>query len=183
MSRPVDLVKPLLLHTTAVAGVCIGNNHLLSLFRKTKALDNSPHPSPSRETSVPLPSANVKKSLLKRWWFWLLLIGAALVVFAAFIFSMLKISEAQDTEAALDKCREDVTSRAKYPGGVSFPEDIDIQSSDSITDSPRRYYAFGHVDFPNGFGTPVREFYSCTIVVDLGDIQDSTVHVAKDPLR
>lgn len=102
-------------------------------------------------------------------------IGAALVVFVAFIFSMLKISEAQDTEAALDKCREDVTRRAKYPGGVSFPEDIDIQAADSITESPRTYHAFGHVDFPNGFGTPVREFYSCNIVVDLGDIQDSTV--------
>ncbi|MER0078973.1 hypothetical protein ABRP87_03285, partial [Corynebacterium sp. KPL2830] len=97
----------------------------------------------------------MEKPLLKRWWFWLLFIGAALVVFVAFIFSMLKISEAQDTEAALDKCREDVTRRAKYPGGVSFPEDIDIQSADSITESPRTYHAFGHVDFPNGFGTPV----------------------------
>lgn len=164
-------------------GLCFGNNHSLSLLRKTKALDNSPYPSPSLETPAPLPSANVEKPLLKRWWFWLLFIGAALVVFVAFIFSMLKISEAQDTEAALDKCREDVTRRAKYPGGVSFPEDIDIQSADSITESPRTYHAFGHVDFPNGFGTPIRELYSCNIVVDLGDIQDSTVRVTKDPLR
>jgi hypothetical protein len=163
--------------------VCTGNNHSFSLFRKTNALDTSPHPSPSLENATPLPSAHVEKPLVKRWWFWLLLVGSALVALIFFDLAILKISETEDTKAALDACREQVTSRAKYPGGVSFPEDIDIQSSDSITDSPRRYYAFGHVDFPNGFGTPVREFYSCNIVVDLGDIQDSTVHVAKDPLR
>gem|GEM_PF-1984002 len=160
-----------------------GNNHSLLPFRKTLTLDNSPYQTPYPAQPAPVPTTKPKKPLFRRWRFWLLLVGVTFVVFVIFIFAVLKVSEAQDTEAALDKCREQVTNRAKYPGGVSFPEEIDIQSPDSITDSPRTYHAFGQVDFPNGFGTPVREFYSCTIVVDLGDVQDSTVHVAKDPLR
>ena len=133
----------------------------------------------------PYPSSSApgkpKKPLYKRWWFWVVILIVVLALFAAAIWGILKISEKEDDRAALEECREKVIAHAKYPGGVSFPEEIDIWSTDSITEIPRTYRAYGEVDFPNGYGTPVRQYYACTIVVDMGDIEDSTVDVDKSP--
>lgn len=120
-----------------------------------------------------------KKPLYKRWWFWVAIFLAILALFAATIVVILKVSEKEDDRAALEECREKVIEHAKYPGGVSFPEEIDIWSTDSITEIPRTYRAYGGVDFPNGYGTPVRQYYACTIVVNTGDTEESTVDVDK----
>jgi len=122
-----------------------------------------------------------KKPLYKRWWFWVATFLVILALFAAAIWGILKVSEKEDDRAALEECREKVIEHAKYPGGVSFPEEIDIWSNDSIVNLSRTYRAYGEVDFPNGYGTPVRQYYACTIVVNTGDIEDSTVDVDKSP--
>lgn len=142
--------------------------------------NQSPYPQQPLHPSAPAPG-KPKKPLYKRWWFWVVILIVILALFAAAIWGILKVSEKEDDRAALEECREKVIEHAKYPGGVSFPEEIDIWSTDSITEIPRTYRAYGEVDFPNGWGTPVRQYYACTIVVDMGDIEDSTVDVDKSP--
>lgn len=142
--------------------------------------NQSPYSQQPPHPSAPA-AGKPKKPLYKRWWFWVAIFLAILALFAAAIWGILKVSEKEDDRAALEECREKVIEHAKYPGGVSFPEEIDIWSTDSITEVPRTYRAYGEVDFPNGWGTPVRQYYACTIVVDMGDIEDSTVEVDKSP--
>lgn len=142
--------------------------------------NQSPYSQQPPHPSAPA-AGKPKKPLYKRWWFWVVILIVILALFAAAIWGILKVSEKEDDRAALEECREKVIEHAKYPGGVSFPEEIDIWSTDSITEIPRTYRAYGEVDFPNGWGTPVRQYYACTIVVDMGDIEDSTVDVDKSP--
>ncbi|WP_411708092.1 hypothetical protein ACLI1L_000769 [Corynebacterium sp. LaCa117] len=142
--------------------------------------NQSPYSQQPPHPSAPA-AGKPKKPLYKRWRFWVAIFLAILALFAATIWGILKVSEKEDDRAALEECREKVIEHAKYPGGVSFPEEIDIWSTDSITEIPRTYRAYGEVDFPNGYGTPVRQYYACTIVVDTGDIEDSTVEVDKSP--
>ncbi|MGV0411537.1 hypothetical protein [Corynebacterium marquesiae] len=142
--------------------------------------DQSPYSQQPTQPAAPV-QKKPKKPLYKRWWFWVAIFLVILALFAATIWGILKVSEKEDDRAALEECREKVIEHAKYPGGVSFPEEIDIWSTDSITEIPRTYRAYGEVDFPNGWGTPVRQYYACTIVVDMGDIEDSTVDVDKSP--
>ncbi|MDK6807698.1 hypothetical protein QP365_08960 [Corynebacterium aurimucosum] len=142
--------------------------------------NQSPYSQQSTYPSAPTPG-KPKKPLYKRWWFWVSTFLVILVLFAAAIWGILKASEKEDDRAALEECREKIIDHAKYPGGVSFPEEIDIWSNDSIINISRTYRAYGEVDFPNGYGTPVRQYYACTIVVNTGDIEDSTVVVDKSP--
>lgn len=142
--------------------------------------NQSPYSQQPAQPASPAPG-KPKKPLYKRWWFWVTIFLVVLALFAAAIWGILKVSEKEDDRAALEECREKVIEHAKYPGGVSFPEEIDIWSTDSITEIPRTYRAYGEVDFPNGYGTPVRQYYACTIMVDTGDIEDSTVEVDKSP--
>ncbi|MFW9146101.1 hypothetical protein ACOJAK_12430 [Corynebacterium striatum] len=118
-----------------------------------------------------------KKPLWKKWWFWLIAVVAVIALFAVGIYAILKSAAHADRQAALDACEQGIIDRAKYPGGVSFPEEIDIWTTASLTDINRTYRAYGDVDFPNGYGTPVREYYACTITVDSGEVVDATVHV------
>lgn len=142
--------------------------------------NQSPYSQQPTQPAEPV-QEKAKKPLYKRWWFWVTILLAILALFAATIWGILKASEKEDDRVALEECREKVIDHAKYPGGVSFPEEIDIWSTDSIINLSRTYRAYGEVDFPNGFGTPVRQLYACTIVVNTGDIEDSTVNVDKSP--
>jgi len=66
--------------------------------------------------------------------------------------------------AAVDEaCRESVTEWAKYPGGVQFPDELEFEQDDNNGDVWR---STGVVDFPNGWGTPVRQDFSCRISMD-----------------
>lgn len=134
----------------------------------------------SQQPEASLPH-KAKKPLYKRWWFWVVMFLVILAFFAAAIWGILKVSEKEDDRAVLEECREKVIDHAKYPGGVNFPEEINIWSTDSIINLSRTYRAYGEVDFPNGYGTPVRQYYACTIVVNTGDIEESTVEVNKSP--
>lgn len=62
-----------------------------------------------------------------------------------------------------ESCREAVTEYAKYTGGVSFPHDLEFTQSDRSRDL---WMSDGAVDFPNGWGTPVRQGFSCLIGVE-----------------
>lgn len=142
--------------------------------------NQSPYSQQPIQPATPTPG-KAKKPFYKRWWGWVAIFLVILVFFAAAIWGILKDSEKKDYRASLEECREKVIDHAKYPGGVSFPEEIDIWSTDSIILPSRTYRAYGEVDFPNGFGTPVRQYYACTIVVSTGDIEESTVDVDKSP--
>ncbi|WP_168164029.1 hypothetical protein [Corynebacterium sp. HMSC072A02] len=115
--------------------------------------------------------------LLHRWQFCAAIITAAVFFACISFYGWLKFNEKKDYEAAIEHCEKYVTFHAKYPGGVSFPEEIELGTSASITDSTRVYVGFGAVDFPNGWGTPVRHYYSCNITVKNGEIEDESVEV------
>ncbi|MDO5669112.1 MAG: hypothetical protein Q4G50_03830 [Corynebacterium sp.] len=69
--------------------------------------------------------------------------------------------------AAVDEaCRESVTEWAKYPGGVSFPHELEYER---VNDSSV-WRSEGVVDFPNGWGTPVRQDFSCHVSMDGTDV-------------
>ncbi|MCG7239606.1 DUF1129 domain-containing protein [Corynebacterium minutissimum] len=120
-----------------------------------------------------------KKPLWKKWWFWLVTVLAIFALFSVGIYAILKYADHADQQAALDACEQGVIDQAKYPGGVSFPEEIDIWTDASLIDIDRTYRAFGDVDFPNGYGTPVRENYGCTITVNSGEVVEATVSVSE----
>ncbi|MBD0853065.1 hypothetical protein CU043_02310 [Corynebacterium striatum] len=113
----------------------------------------------------------------KKWWFWVVTVLAVIALFAVGIYAILKSAAYADQQTALEACEQGVIDRAKYPGGVSFPEEIDIWTTASLTDINRTYRAYGDVDFPNGYGTPVRESYSCAITVNSGEVVNTVIHV------
>lgn len=59
-------------------------------------------------------------------------------------------------DVAWNSCERRVTNHAKYPGGVEFGDHSE-REDDGV------YKFSGRVDFPNGFGTPVRHSFSCEI--------------------
>lgn len=71
-------------------------------------------------------------------------------------------------ETAIQKCEQLVTADAKYPGGVQFLEPDKVWASypEQEFTIQRVYHIDGEVDFPNGFGTPVRHSYTCEITVE-----------------
>lgn len=107
-----------------------------------------------------------KKPLYKRAWFIViaaLAALAALAVIALAAFSMwldhqLEVVE----EGMIEACHEEVQNKAKYPGGVEFVE-TEVTKGEEVDDLDFRRVVHGFVDFPNGFGTPVRHGYICGV--------------------
>lgn len=60
---------------------------------------------------------------------------------------------------ARESCERQVTAQAKYPGSVNF-----VLWGTRDPDNGDGTFTFsGSVDFANGFGTPVRHFFTCKI--------------------
>ena len=124
-----------------------------------------------------------RKPWWKKWWAWALIALATIALLALLIivldkWSIAKLSE-MNQEVVTRQCEEDVTDKAKYPGGVRFVDPIDVSTEDSVDDEVLTYGASGDVDFPNAFGTPVRHLYTCTVLIegDTGDVRYSSAIV------
>ena len=111
----------------------------------------------------------------------LLTLLALAVVAAIGLYYIKTKSDDLDLERAKTACIEDVEKRAKYPGGVTFPDNgPHPTTTNDWLENPRTYTAEGNVDFPNGFGTPVRMEYSCTADINSnGDVASSHAVVRK----
>lgn len=120
-----------------------------------------------------------KKPLYKRPMFWLIFVLTLILVFSVSIWAILKIAYSQDADLAAKTCQERVLDWAKHPGGASFPEPIEMKTDQGITDIELTFTAEGEVDFPNGFGTPVRSEYTCEVVIDSGAVANSWAWVSE----
>lgn len=63
-----------------------------------------------------------------------------------------------DAKEARDLCEQDTIARSKYPAAaeVMISETEDMKGENKIVVS-------GHADFANGFGTPVRHTFFCSV--------------------
>lgn len=118
-------------------------------------------------------AAPQKKPIYKRVWFIIMAVVAGLAVTALAAFSMWLDHQLETVEAGMiDACHEEVRQQAKYPGGVEFVE-TEVMKGEDVDDLDLRRAVHGFVDFPNGFGTPVRHGYICA--VDFNDSDNPTV--------
>ncbi len=113
-----------------------------------------------------------KRPLWKRWWIWAIAVIVALVAaFAVWVaIDVVRINTLD--AAAIEECTEAVGEQAKYPGGVTFVDEPSV-SQDKIVTNNRGNEVItmgGRVDFPNGFGTPVRGSYMC-----MSEVSDNQV--------
>ena len=153
---------------------------LRATARRLQCMDTSMNtPQPPNGTQVgwaqPAPTPE-KKPICKRVWF---IIGAAiaglamLAVIALAAFSMWLDHQLEVAEAGMiDACHEEVQKKAKYPGGVEFVE-TKVTKGEAVDELDLRRLVHGFVDFPNGFGTPVRHGYICG--VNFNDSDNPTV--------
>ena len=114
-----------------------------------------------------------KKPFYKRWWFITITVILALTLaFLAYCaIEAKKIVDAED--AAYTSCKNKIEQYAKYPGGITYPGEPAINSTDGANGNtagaePGEYAVWvdGEADLVNGFGTPVRHYYHCAVVVD-----------------
>lgn len=78
---------------------------------------------------------------------------------------------------ATEACEEKVLDWAKYPGGASFVEPIEVTTDQDRMEAGRLFKAHGEVDFPNGFGTPVRGSYKCSVYLRNGLVENAEASV------
>ena len=154
---------------------------LRATARRLQCMDtnmNTPQPpnGPHAGWAQPAPAPK-KKPIYKRVWFIIVAAIAGLAVLAVIAlaaFSMWLDHQLEMVEAGMiDACHEEVQKQAKYPGGVEFVE-TEVVKGEGIDDLDLRRAVHGFVDFPNGFGTPVRHGYICG--VDFNDSDNPTVH-------
>lgn len=62
-------------------------------------------------------------------------------------------------DVARNSCERQVTAQAKYPGSVNFV----LWGEREPKNDDGTYSYSGTVDFANGYGTPVRHFFTCKI--------------------
>ena len=117
-----------------------------------------------------------KKPFYKRWWF--ITISVILALFLAFAaWVAIEIKHIRDVEAQMkEDCKEQVTERAKYPGGVKFVT-VEMTQGEEVESTDLRRMVHGWVDFPNGFGTPVRHSFFCGADYNLEDFPEMSVKV------
>lgn len=128
------------------------------------------------QSSPSLHSAKPHKPLWKRWWVYVLtVLVAATAAFLALIV-LPAWRAAEHIDAGVDICKEKVTDWAKYPGGAEFAE---VNIPEKISGIHKEYIVEveGKVDFPNGFGAPVRQEFSCTITANVNSVDVSNVWV------
>lgn len=137
---------------------------------------NAPQSLNGPKVGLAQPARAPKNPVYKRVWFIIVaaIAGLAVLAVAALVaLSMWVDHELEVAEAGMiDACHEEVRQKAKYPGGVEFVE-TEVMKGEGVDDFDLRRVVHGFVDFPNGFGTPVRHGYICG--VDLNDPDNPTV--------
>lgn len=132
------------------------------------------------------PAGKPRKPWWKKWWVWLIIATAVIAVLILSLFILDKWSSAKlaqmNSDVATRQCEEDITNKAKYPGGVEFVDPVEVSTNDSVDAEVLTYGASGKVDFPNGFGTPVRQVYTCTVLIegDSGNVRYSSAFTVPD---
>lgn len=118
-------------------------------------------------------NANIKKPFWKKWWVW---VGAVVLAIGLGIGGAALFVSSTEAQVAEEKCRDAVSAKAKYPSGVEFIEFSEMEKIPTENNNSR-FSNFGEVDFPNGFGTPVRHTFICDITVFGADVVDSEIDV------
>ena len=90
-----------------------------------------------------------------------LVIGAAVAAVALAGFATYDIVSTMPNPErdARESCERQVTAQAKYPGSVDFV----LWGTRDPDNGDGTYTYSGSVDFANGYGTPVRHFFTCKI--------------------
>lgn len=127
---------------------------------------------PTAASPTTQPPERPKKPWYKRWWVWVIIVIVTIVLAIALLFVYMDSTE---KSIAKQECVERVTAKAKYPGGVDFVQIDDPTYSDFRQGAV--YNMFGEVDFPNGFGTPVRHSFTCEIEMSFSDVLSTDVDV------
>lgn len=141
------------------------------------------NPSVNPGFGQPPPAGKPRKPWWKKWWVWLLIFVCAVIVIIGGLVALNRWSiaelEEMHSETATQQCEEDVSDKAKYPGGVQFVDPIEVSTEDGVDADVLTYGASGDVDYPNGFGTPVRHLYTCTVLIegDTGNVRYSSAIV------
>lgn len=112
-------------------------------------------------TELPLENTPPQKSGKK--WIWTLLLAVIVVVAVGGMVTWQQVRQGKILAAVDEACREAVTDWAKYPGGVSFPRELEFNRVEGDRDT---WKSEGVVDFPNGWGTPVRQDFTCSVLLD-----------------
>ena len=132
---------------------------------------NGPHAGWAQPAPAP-----EKKPIYRRVWFIIVAAIAGLAMLAVIALAAFSTWLDRQLEAVesgmIDACHEEVQKKAKYPGGVEFVE-TNVEKGEAVDDLDLRRAVHGFVDFPNGFGTPVRHGYICG--VDFNDSDNPTV--------
>ena len=111
-----------------------------------------------------------------------ILIGLLAVILAVTaVVSYLIASIVSDNNLAWQTCQEKVAERAKYPGGVEFAG-LPEEETEYLDNDYFYYSAYGEVDFVNGFGTPVRHGYRCSVLIKDGEVSNHSALVFENPI-
>lgn len=117
-------------------------------------------PIPPRPEQVDAPPSSAPAPWYQKRWF----IGLAAVVVAAIIIAaIVALTTGGRERAAVAACHEDTLDRAKYPGAAEIVT-THIEKDDEVDN---QFHVSGTADFPNGWGTPVRQTYLCAANVEM----------------
>lgn len=131
----------------------------------------TPEPLPSEPSADGTPSIRPP-----RVWMWAAIPFVVVAVLAGCLFLWTQSQQRALMAEVEESCRDAVTDWAKYPGGVSFPDEIEFTRRESEDEV---WEAEGVVDFPNGWGTPIRQDYSCVIRVKDGEVWSPFAYVSE----
>lgn len=96
-------------------------------------------------------------------------VGAPLAIAGAGLLAYDIASMTSSEDLARESCERQVTAQAKYPGSVDFVlwGERDPKNDDGT------FTFSGTVDFANGYGAPVRHFFTCKIpgAGGVGDVE------------
>mgnify|MGYP001416511886 CR=1 FL=1 len=101
----------------------------------------------------------------------MIIVIAAIIVIASALFMFSVRQKTRKADEAIESCQQHALSQAKYPGGAEIVS-TEVGEITTLPNGNMNVPVEGEVDFPNGFGTPVRHTYWCGLmmVLENGDI-------------
>lgn len=127
----------------------------------------SPQFGPPNMGQVPPSAAQSDKPVYKRTWFIITAIAASLVILisGAWIAVFQSMAATADRhQEAVAACEDGAIEFAKYPGAAKV---VSVETEETRPGYNGATYLTitGEVDFPNGWGTPVRHTFECPLVI------------------
>lgn len=97
----------------------------------------------------------------------LVAVAAAVALFFVFGMVVVAIGDHLREKEAITACHDATLDQAKFPGGAEFVRTNTEGPNADRNEGPNVIHVNGYVDFPNGFGAPVRHTYLCTTNTEL----------------